>query len=61
MLLTWDERSGVEMDLWASSKRTKPKIRPIKANNPNKANNMGVQHVRFSLIGGITGGGTVFG
>jgi hypothetical protein len=51
----------VEMDLWTFSKRTKPKIRPIKANNPNKANNMGVQHVRFSLIGGITGGGTVFG
>ena len=49
------------MDLWAFSKRTKPKIRPINASNPSKANSIGVQHVRFSLIGGITGGGTVFG
>ena len=34
---------------------------PNKANNPNNANKSGVQHVFFSLVGGIIGGRTVFG
>jgi hypothetical protein len=51
----------VLIDLWAFNSSTKPKINPIRASKPNKANNIGVQHVRFSLICEIIGGGTVLG
>jgi hypothetical protein len=46
--------------LCALSSNTSPKIRPINASNPNNANNKGVQHVFFYLVGGITGGGILF-
>ena len=61
LLLTCADRVGVLMDLCAFMSNTSPKIRPIKASNPNSANNSGVQHVLFSLVGGMIGGGTVFG
>jgi len=54
------DTAGVAIDLCALSNNTSPKISPINASNPNKANNRGVQHVFFYLVGGITGAGIIF-